>query len=305
MYEDERYTFAQAHAKVEALASLLYHEYGVRQGDRVAVCARNLPEWIFTQWASQLLGAVIVAVNAWLPVPALIHCITLTTPRVVVLDVERAKVLADKAHELKEIGGTSKILVIREDKPPSGMLSFDAEFNKHKPQAVPEVQPGPEDVATIFFTSGTTGLPKGVIGTNRQILTNVINSLISGARAILRRGEDLPPPDPKASQKSLLLGVPLFHATGNHSSLCVCTLMGYKVVMLHKWNLQKVAKVIVQEKVTSAGGMPYMATELVESVLKEGQHQLESVSWGGAPSGAKLPSNIVKRLGKATQPGQG
>jgi acyl-CoA synthetase (AMP-forming)/AMP-acid ligase II len=47
---DERYTFTQAHARVDAIASLLYHQYGCRKGDRIAICARNLPEWIFTFW---------------------------------------------------------------------------------------------------------------------------------------------------------------------------------------------------------------------------------------------------------------
>lgn len=68
----------------------------------------------------------------------------------------------------------------------------------------------------------------GVIGSNRNFITNIINSLIARPRAALRRGEDLPPPDP-AARKALMLGVPLFHATGNHSSLGVCTAMGFKV----------------------------------------------------------------------------
>lgn len=75
--------------------------------------------------------------------------------------------------------------------------------------------------------------------------------------------------------------------------------------MIYKWHLPTVSKLIVEEKVSSAGGMPFMATELVESVLKAGDHVLESVTWGGAPSGPNLPSNIVKKLGQATLPGQG
>lgn len=128
-----------------------------------------------------LLGAVISAPNAWLPTDALLHCTTVTTPRLVVIDEERADILADKISELEQVGGTRNIVVLRSSKVPHGMLSLDAErvaWEKSGQMDVPEVEVGPEDLATIFFTSGTTGMPKGVVGTNRNYLSNIINSMV-------------------------------------------------------------------------------------------------------------------------------
>lgn len=73
--------------------------------------------------------------------------------------------------------------------------------------------------------------------------------------------------------------------------------------MTYKWDLQQAIRLVVDEKITNAGGISYQAMELVEGMKGEG-HQLESVSWGGSPSSAKLPGEVQKRLGKGTLPAQ-
>lgn len=71
-----------------------------------------------------------------------------------------------------------------------------------------------QDHATIFFTSGTTSLPKGVLSTQRQFLTNRWNTATGPVRAMLRKGDSIPAPDPNAPQRSVLLTTPLFHVMG-------------------------------------------------------------------------------------------
>ncbi|KAM0746229.1 AMP-dependent synthetase and ligase [Meredithblackwellia eburnea MCA 4105] len=307
VYEGERYTFGQADERVEVIMRMLYHEWGVRKGDKVAICARNLPEWVFTYWAIACLGAVAVTVNAWLTTDAMEHCITLCDCRVVFLDQERAHQLRNSLAKL-EFAGAKQVVVFRPKKTfdmPKEFVSIKALVEKYqKGWEIPNVEIDPEDHATMLFTSGTTGLPKAVLGTQRQYLTNIFNCLTPPVRIILRRGELPPAPDPNAAQKAFMLTVPLFHATGNHSILAVSTFMGMKLVMCYKWDAKKVAKLIIDEKVTAAGGMPFMAIELIEEFAKQGGHVLEGLSYGGGPASVKLPENIKKTFPEVN-PGQG
>ena len=84
---------------------------------------------------------------------------------------------------------------------------------------LPDVALDPEDDATIFYTSGTTGKPKGALGTHRNCTTCGPGAALRQARGFLRRGEPVPAPDPNAPQKSSLLVVPLFHVTGCHAAM--------------------------------------------------------------------------------------
>ncbi|KAI5481095.1 hypothetical protein MNV49_006281 [Pseudohyphozyma bogoriensis] len=281
-----------------AIANMLIEEFGCKKGDRIAIASRNLPEWILTFFAIQLFGGVAVAVNAWLTPSTLEHCLTITECKVVVLDAERAKVAKAFTKSIEK-SGVKGILVFRTPSPPAGMRSFDECVKKYEGRnEEPEADVAPEDVATIFFTSG-------VIGTNRQLLTNIFNSLIPSVRAGLRRGEEIPTPGPNDKQKAILLGVPLFHATGCHSSLGVMTVSGGKVVMMYKWNIDVAAKLIVDEKVTTAGGMPFMAMELIDSIITKGGHTLEAIGYGGGPASQALPESIKSRCKTDPQQGYG
>ncbi|SCZ96539.1 BZ3500_MvSof-1268-A1-R1_Chr8-2g10278 [Microbotryum saponariae] len=304
IYENERYTYEDAHKLVEHYASYLYHQLGCRKGDRIAICARNLPDWVWVWWATQWIGAVTVAVNAWLPADSLHHCLTFTTPRVVFVDSERSPLIAPMTKSLEEVGGTRFVLSFRDPKASSfGFLNFSDEIKAHKTLAVPEVKTEADELATIYFTSGTTGLPKGVMTTSRQYIHNAINSMYGGARMLLRRGESLPTPSPDDVQKSTLLAVPLFHAMGNHSVIGLGTAIGAKIVLIRKWDAEEAASLILKEQLSSVSGIPFMATEVVAVLRKRGaSHLLESVSVGGAPSSGGLPKDVGK-IGAA--PGQG
>lgn len=95
------------------------------------------------------------------------------------------------------------------------MLSLSEEMAKYsKDTLIPEVSILPEDDCSIFFTSGTTGMPKAVLSTQRMFITNLFTLGVSVRRAALRRGEDMPVPSPDDPQKVLLLPVPFFHVTG-------------------------------------------------------------------------------------------
>jgi len=143
----------------------------------------------------------------------------------------------------------------------------------------------------IFFTSGTTGLPKAVLSTHRQYLTNTLNTLVARARATLRRGEDLPTLSLENPQPGFLISVPFFHVTGMTSLTMSCSIGGGKIVLLRKWNPKEAARLIRLEKLTAAGGVPSMSSDLIESELKG--YPLDGLSFGGAPAADILTTRAL------------
>jgi long-chain acyl-CoA synthetase len=173
-------------------------------------------------------------------------------------------------------------------------------------EPIPQVEVGPEDDATIFYTSGTTGRPKGALATQRNINSNIMAGAIGAARAFLRRGETPPPPDPGAPQRATLLSVPFFHATGCFAILNPSLVGGAKLVMMRKWDPIRAFELIEREKVTSAGGVPTIAWQLIEHPLRDSYDlsSLESVAYGGAPSAPELVRKIKETFPKSA-PGNG
>ncbi|GAA6006302.1 hypothetical protein JCM10207_000595 [Rhodosporidiobolus poonsookiae] len=299
VYEEERYTYRQANERVVHLASLL-HARGVKKGDRVAVAMRNLPEWIFAWLAAHSLGAIVVAVNAWLTPDAFFHCLSITEPTVVFVDDERERVLASRVDELRA-AKTRALFVVRGRRAPAkGFERLEEALKQHRRAELPKVDIVAEDPAIIFFTSGTTSLPKGVLSTQRQYLSNRINTAAGAARSFIRKGEPLPKPDPTAPQRSCLLIVPLFHVMGNHSFFCFITATGGKLVLMHKFSPTVAARLIREEEITATGGVPNMVTQIMDALDQDPQGwkglKLEGLSLGGAPASGRIPEDAKKRL---------
>ncbi|GAA5928967.1 hypothetical protein JCM1841_006433 [Sporobolomyces salmonicolor] len=295
VYEDERLTFGAADAKVRHLASLFHHR-GVRKGDRVAIAMRNLPEWALSFFAAHMLGAVAVAVNAWLSPEAFAHCLELTQPRIVLVDEERAKLLQDRIAPLRRQGCKAFLVTRSSHQVGAGLEKLEDALRASPARDLPDVNISPEDPAIIFFTSGTMSMPKGVLSTQRQFLTNRLNTSSAQARAILRQGIDLPAPDPKAPPRSVLLTIPLFHVMGCHSFLMLLTALGGKIVLMRKFDPVKASHIIRREGITSMGGVPHMVMQLIEHLEPSGELKLDGFSFGGGPASTRLPSDVKKKL---------
>ncbi|KAJ7056279.1 hypothetical protein C8F01DRAFT_1221004 [Mycena amicta] len=282
VFENQRYTYKDVLASSLKAAAVYREVYGVQKGDRIAICARNLPEYLITFWACQLIGAVAVSVNTWLPVTPLLYCLTHAQCKVIIVDSERADRLVSVTEKL----GGAKILVFEHGNGHwKEMKSWQSVLDDFKgdPMKIVQQDPNilPEDDAVIFFTSGTTGHPKGVLSTQRQYLTNTMNGAVAAWRAISRRGEEIPAPSPNDAQQAFLIGAPFFHAAGMTSMAMMATLTGVKIVLLRKWDMKKAAKLITEENVTLAGGVPSMSSDLIESNLA-GYSGLGSLLFSGA-----------------------
>ncbi|MGB5948787.1 MAG: class I adenylate-forming enzyme family protein [Parvibaculum sp.] len=309
VYEGERLDFDSHYRAVCALARVYADRFGIRKGDRVAIAMRNFPEWSIAFWAAAAIGAITVPINAWGSGAELEYCITDSGSKVVVVDGERLDRLRPHMGDLKVAG----IIAARASREPLGdalalenLIGKPEDYAKLSDAALPDPGLEPDDDATIFYTSGTTGKPKGALGTHRNMMTNLMSAAYAPARACLRRGETPPAPDPDAPQRSMLLSVPLFHATGCHSILVPMYAGGGKLVFMHKWNPERALELIEQEHIQSFGGVPAMVWQVLESpnFALHDTSSVEAIGYGGAPSAPDLVTRIKQQFPKV-QPGNG
>jgi long-chain acyl-CoA synthetase len=171
---------------------------------------------------------------------------------------------------------------------------------------MPTADLGPDDDATIFYTSGTTGRPRGALGTHRNNTSNVMALGFSVARAFVRRGEVPPQPDPTAPQKSSLIAVPFFHVTGCQAILYSCLFFGAKLVMMRRWEPERAMALIEHERCNGVSGVPTTAWQLLEhpSRAKYDLSSLEGIAYGGAPASPELVRRL-KEVFPRLEPGSG
>jgi long-chain acyl-CoA synthetase len=310
VYEDERVTFDAFHRAVSAFARELQAQ-GVVKGDRVAVIMRNLPEWVVAFYGAASIGAIVTPLNAWWTGPELEYGLTDSGSKVAVVDAERFQRLTEHFQNCPEL---KRVYVSRDPEEIAhpyvtkleDVLGAPGAWARLPDEPFPPVEIDTDDDATIFYTSGTTGRPKGALATQRAINTNIITAGAAGARVFLRRGEKPPEPDPNAPQKSMLLSVPFFHATGCFAILNPSLFAGGKIVLMYKWDPIRAFELIEREKVTAAGGVPTIAWQLIEHPARANYDlsSLESVSYGGAPSAPELVRRLRETFPKS-QPGQG
>ncbi len=309
VYEGERQTYEAHFRAAGALGRILSERYGVKKGDRIVIAMRNLPEWSLAFWAGQSIGAVVAPLNAWGLGPDLVYGIQDSGAKVALVDGERLERLAPHIGEV----ALDALIVARAPQGPvaGAVLLEDLIGPPSAYAALPDAPPpdpglDPDDDATILYTSGTTGRPKGALGTHRNVLTNLVSLGFSGARAAIRRGDPLPQPDPGAPQRVNLLPVPLFHVTGCNSMLVPTVVSGGKLVLMYRWNPERFLELIEAERVNGTTGVPAMVWQVLESPdrPKRDLSSLDSYGYGGAAVAPELTLKFAK-LFPGIPPGQG
>ena len=311
VYEDERVTFEEHSRIVASLGRELIERFGVRPGDRVAIAMRNLPEWVMAFWATITIGAVAVPLNAWWTGEELAYGLADSGTRVAFVDEERQGRIV---HHLAEVPALEAMIVTCEEHDPDSggrraavgghldragadplpVIPFaDVAGPIDGEATLPEVAIDPDDDATIFYTSGTTGRPKGAVGTHRNSVSNLMNLFFVATVGSMRRTAAQAAASPGV-QNANLLSVPLFHATGCHALLVTNTAAGGKLVMMHHFDPERALELIERERITVFGGVPAMVMQVIDSpdFAKRDTSSVQSISYGGAP----CPPDLVRRI---------
>lgn len=303
IYEDERVSYDAWFKAVCRLAAELQAR-GVKKGDRVAVAMRNLPEWPVAFFAGAVIGAIVVPLNAWWTGSELAYGLDNSGTKVLICDDERWDRI--QPH-LSEIPALETIFVSRSEVALEGAETLESiigrpgEYADLPAGTLPAVEILPDDDATIFYTSGTTGNPKGALGTHRNLCTNIMTSAYSGACTVLRRGDALPDP----VQKVGLTVIPLFHVTACSAGLMGSIAAGNTLIFMHRWDPVQAFQIIEREKVNSTGGVPTIAWQLLEHPERKNYDlsSLEAIAYGGAPAAPELVRKIREEFGAL--PGNG
>lgn len=307
--KDERfdYTFADIHARALQVAGWLRETHGVGVGTRVGILGFNSVEWAVAWVAAHLLGAVPAIINSWVQPDALVHCLKLSKPVLVLADAKSADAVAPYAKELAAAGvgpimawSTMEHLT-HKDHPRVDLWSVPV-----SKEAVLAVASGkglesltPQSLGSIFFTSGTTGLPKGVPMTQQGLLHNLRCGQSMVVRAALRAGAPLDMAlalavTDKPEQARALHAVPLFHVTGCGQFLNAFN-DGKKMVFMRRWSAKDAVALMVQYNLNQVSGVPAISSAILQHPDLPKDHQLVAAMYGGAAPPERLGADMKKR----------
>jgi long-chain acyl-CoA synthetase len=304
VYEDERVSYEANFRAISHLAHKL-REMGVGKGDRIALAMRNLPEWPVIFFAGVSIGAILVPLNAWWTGGEIEYALKDSGAKILFVDGERHERLKDCYERVPML---ERVVVSRAKSDLAGESRLEVLIGRPQEWAalpdigLPEAEIHPDDEATIFYTSGTTGNPKGALGTHRNFVTNILSSGFSSARAMLRRGE-IPPATP--DYKRTLLVIPLFHVTACSAAMMTMVAAGGTMHFMRKWDPVLAMEIIQRERINMTGGVPTIAWQLLEHPDRASYDlsSLETISYGGAPSAPELVRRIFEEFGAL--PGNG
>lgn len=311
VYEDERYTYAEVAATVRSLAHYLRETHGVSNGDRVAISMRNFPEWVMTYWATVSIGAAVVGMNAWWTSEEMKFGMSDAQPKVAVVDDERLERLLPVLDDVRAEAPVHVISVRSDRDLPADCSRWnDVVDASSAPADLPPADIDPDDDACIFYTSGTTGFPKGAQLTHRGSVHNVMNLVFMSLTAATAEakakaagdieGKEMGNLTSTASQPVYMAPTPLFHVTANNCLLQPCTLVGGKIVLTYKWDPGRALELIEREGVTTFSGVPTMSRELIAHPdwEKRDTSTIQGMGGGGAAVQPDLVDKIDKSLSK-------
>lgn len=277
-----RLTFAETYAAARALAGGLIEGHKVQRGDRVGIAARNSTNWILAYMAVLMAGGCATLLNGWWTGEEMAEGISATDCKLVLADPQRAARLEGRPHG-------AKVLSFTHGSAPAEGFAALLEDGGNAETPLPDL--GPDDLATILFTSGSTGKARGAYSDHRGVVQAAMNF---GAQSLMVYGHMATQGTAPTGQQAALVSIPLFHVTGAVPLLLQSFALGRKLVMQPKWDALEALQLIEREQTTYFIGVPLMSYELATHP-RRAEFDLSSCK-NFAAGGAPRPEEHVKTL---------
>ncbi len=282
----ERLTFGQVYDHGLAVARALVSVHGVKRGDRVGIAARNSPMWIAAYVGILCAGGVATLLNGWWQSEELADAVHDVDCKLIVADGPRAK-------RLDKLNDDTRVIAL-DDALPLEQAIAPLVAGASADVALPELTG--DDLATILFTSGSTGVSKGALSDHRAVTQATFNYLAS---LLIMLGIAVADGNPPTLQPATLLTVPLFHVTAEVPVFLQSWAMGRKLIIMPKWDAVEAMRLIEAEKVTYFVGVPLMSFEMLNHPERS-KYDLSTVTdfaAGGAPRPAEHVERIQQEMG--------
>ena len=274
--DDNELSFLESMAKAKSICKFLLEE-GIKPNDRVGICMQNCTEWAVIYLALAGYGATAVPFNSWWKTEELDYGIEHSEVKLIFVDPKRYELI--KNHKIKKIV----------TEPIEGCVSYE-EISNTKDLDWPEDNATDEDLTVLLYTSGSTGLPKGVMLTHLAIINALFSFYTLGELRKIVHEEQLL----IVENASVLINVPLFHVTGLITQFLLSMLAKRKIIIMKKWDASYALDLIQQHKVTNLSGVPTQSWDLMNHPNVD-DYDLSSLIDIGA-GGAARPEDQVFNL---------
>lgn len=285
VFKDKEYTNLYLLQAAKRLANGL-KSIGVKPGDNVVVMALNSPEVIISYQGILRAGAVIVPVMSRLEAKEVDHILRNSESVAIIT----SKDLLGKVYEARQGIETLKHIIVIDDEDVPGTINFHKLVEQSSDEWIPiDIQEN--DLAVILYTSGTTGVPKGVMLTHKNLYSNAMSSASIG--------------DTKRSDVSLSV-LPLSHSYGL-TVMNTTYYYGNKLILMGWWDTEEACRLIEKYKVTGFSGVPAMFAMMLNSpvVDKYDLSSLEKCGSGSAPLPVEVMHGFEKKFNCPIREGYG
>ena len=238
-------TFAETIQKAKNICTYL-NKVGIKPGDKVGICMQNCTEWVVIYVALSAYGVTVVPFNSWWKKEELSYGVEHSEVKLIFSDTKRYENLKDLNIEI----------IVNE--PIDNKQTFN-EIVSGTSTEWPEANATEEDISVLLYTSGSTGLPKGVMLTHLAIINSLFSFYTLGELRKIVHNETLL----DVENASVLINVPLFHVTGLVTQFLLSMLAKRKLIIMYKWEAKYALDLIKEHKVTNLSGVPTQSWDLL------------------------------------------